>query len=166
MDFLAHEEGNATHGRAYPQKQLNDIWKTVLCHQFHDILPGSSIAEVYRVAHLEYEKALAQLADVRDKTIGGYLKTVDTRGEGVPVVAMNVLSWDRIGEVEVDASALGRKASYVAVASDGTKCPVQFGADGKARFRGPLPSMGHGVFHLRRGKTDCPDTGATSGTSC
>ena len=153
---------NAAAGRrAYPQRQLNDIWKTVLCHQFHDILPGSSIVEVNRVAHAEYEKALATLEELRDKAADAYLKTVDTRGEGVPIAAINALSWERDAVITVDAAGLGRKASLVATASDGVEAPVQFCSDGKARFHGTLPSMGHAVFHLRRGKTDALEIHAT-----
>ena len=37
-------------GFPYPYEQLDRIWKTVLLHQFHDILPGSSIAWVHREA--------------------------------------------------------------------------------------------------------------------
>jgi alpha-mannosidase len=32
----------------YPQDQIDAIWKTVLLNQFHDIILGSSITEVYR----------------------------------------------------------------------------------------------------------------------
>ena len=32
------------------------MWKTVLLNQFHDILPGSSIHEVYEVTKREYEE--------------------------------------------------------------------------------------------------------------
>jgi alpha-mannosidase len=42
---------------AYPQKQLYDSWKIVLRNQFHDILPGSSITEVYEDCHTEYAEA-------------------------------------------------------------------------------------------------------------
>ena len=35
----------------YPAKQLNSLWQTLLLHQFHDILPGSSIHSVYEAAH-------------------------------------------------------------------------------------------------------------------
>ena len=37
-------------GHPYPYEELDRIWKTVLLHQFHDILPGSSIAWVHREA--------------------------------------------------------------------------------------------------------------------
>ena len=32
--------------RQHPREAINDAWKILLLNQFHDILPGSSIAEV------------------------------------------------------------------------------------------------------------------------
>ncbi|SDJ61002.1 alpha-mannosidase [Streptomyces indicus] len=46
---------------AYPYEALDRIWKTVLLHQFHDILPGSSIAWVHREARDTYARVLAEL---------------------------------------------------------------------------------------------------------
>ncbi len=37
-------------GAAYPHEELTEIWRGVLLHQFHDILPGTSIAWVHREA--------------------------------------------------------------------------------------------------------------------
>ncbi len=41
---------------AYPDKELDRLWKVVLLNQFHDILPGSAIREVYDVTKEEYEE--------------------------------------------------------------------------------------------------------------
>ncbi|NUP50550.1 MAG: alpha-mannosidase, partial [Catenulispora sp.] len=41
-------------GYEYPYERLDHLWKTVLLHQFHDILPGSSIAWVHREAEATY----------------------------------------------------------------------------------------------------------------
>ncbi|MER5443312.1 glycoside hydrolase family 38 C-terminal domain-containing protein [Streptomyces sp. NPDC002790] len=46
---------------AYPYDDLDRIWKTVLLHQFHDILPGSSIAWVHREARETYAQVLTEL---------------------------------------------------------------------------------------------------------
>ncbi|MCR5467477.1 MAG: alpha-mannosidase, partial [Lachnospiraceae bacterium] len=46
MEFLA-EVANRLFGTAYPKKELDEGWTTILRNQFHDILPGSSIKEVY-----------------------------------------------------------------------------------------------------------------------
>jgi alpha-mannosidase len=46
--------------------ELDALWKDVLLHQFHDILPGSSIAWV----HEEAELALARVAGRLEELIG------------------------------------------------------------------------------------------------
>ncbi|GAB4584099.1 alpha-mannosidase [Nocardia sp. IFM 10818] len=45
----------------YPYADLDRLWKTVLLHQFHDILPGSSIAWVHREAEQTYAQVAAEL---------------------------------------------------------------------------------------------------------
>ncbi|MHC5268316.1 alpha-mannosidase [Enterococcus sp. LJL98] len=44
----------------YPQAALERMWKVVLLNQFHDILPGSSIEEVYEQTDREYEAILTE----------------------------------------------------------------------------------------------------------
>ncbi|MFR9799488.1 alpha-mannosidase [Streptomyces sp. MS06] len=53
-------------GFRYPHEELDRIWKTVLLHQFHDILPGSSIAWVHREARATYDRITAELTAVID----------------------------------------------------------------------------------------------------
>ncbi|MEU9982929.1 glycoside hydrolase family 38 C-terminal domain-containing protein [Streptomyces sp. NPDC050856] len=48
-------------GYTYPRAELEALWKTVLLHQFHDILPGSSIAWVHREARETYARVRAEL---------------------------------------------------------------------------------------------------------
>ncbi|HMO11300.1 MAG TPA: alpha-mannosidase, partial [Actinotalea sp.] len=40
----------------YPYDEVERLWQTVLLHQFHDILPGSSIAWVHREAEEGYRR--------------------------------------------------------------------------------------------------------------
>ncbi|MGW3345314.1 alpha-mannosidase [Nonomuraea rubra] len=53
-------------GVPYPYERLDRIWKTVLLHQFHDILPGSSIAWVHREARRTYELVAGELNEIID----------------------------------------------------------------------------------------------------
>ncbi|MFE2268319.1 alpha-mannosidase [Streptomyces lavendulae] len=48
-------------GFGYPYEDLERLWKTVLLHQFHDILPGSSIAWVHREARATYAQVREEL---------------------------------------------------------------------------------------------------------
>lgn len=41
----------------YPTEELLNGWHTILRNQFHDIIPGTSIKEVYQDAKLEYQEA-------------------------------------------------------------------------------------------------------------
>ena len=45
-------------GAAYPQAEFDRLWETVLLHEFHDILPGTSIAWVHREAVEVLERAV------------------------------------------------------------------------------------------------------------
>ncbi|NLU69346.1 glycoside hydrolase family 38 C-terminal domain-containing protein [Streptomyces sp. HNM0574] len=53
-------------GFPYPYERLDRLWKTVLLHQFHDILPGSSIAWVHREARETYARVTAELREIVD----------------------------------------------------------------------------------------------------
>ncbi|MEU6928820.1 glycoside hydrolase family 38 C-terminal domain-containing protein [Streptomyces sp. NPDC046374] len=54
-------------GLPYPYAELDRIWKTVLLHQFHDILPGSSIAWVHREAERTYAAVAEELTALVDR---------------------------------------------------------------------------------------------------
>jgi len=51
-------------GLEYPHDDLDRLWKVVLLHQFHDILPGSSIAWVHRQAEATYAEVRAELEQI------------------------------------------------------------------------------------------------------
>lgn len=51
-------------GARYPYGELEQIWRLVLLQQFHDILPGSSIAWVHRDAERNYAAVAARLEAV------------------------------------------------------------------------------------------------------
>ncbi|WP_309050820.1 glycoside hydrolase family 38 C-terminal domain-containing protein [Streptomyces sp.] len=54
-------------GFPYPYEELDRIWKTVLLHQFHDILPGSSIAWVHREAERTYAAVAGELTGIVER---------------------------------------------------------------------------------------------------
>ena len=63
-------------GQEYPYDALESAWHTVLLQQFHDILPGSSIAWVYENAEAEY----ARVAGVLEELIGTATTALATGG--------------------------------------------------------------------------------------
>lgn len=47
-------------GNPYPKEEINENWEGILLNQFHDILPGSSIHEVYEDCDRDYRNILGQ----------------------------------------------------------------------------------------------------------
>ncbi|MER5900749.1 glycoside hydrolase family 38 C-terminal domain-containing protein [Streptomyces mirabilis] len=56
-------------GYSYPYEKLDRLWKTVLLHQFHDILPGSSIAWVHREAEAEYARVAKEVEAITAEAV-------------------------------------------------------------------------------------------------
>lgn len=65
---------------AYPKNKLNSGWETILLNQFHDILPGSSIFEVYEDSDRQYEKILKVGNGIVKQKVNSIIKNINTGG--------------------------------------------------------------------------------------
>lgn len=77
----------------YPQEPLARAWETVLLNQFHDILPGSSVREVYEDCAEDYARVRA----VGEAAVEGALAALTQRvsASAGRVLVFNPLSWAR-----------------------------------------------------------------------
>lgn len=57
--------------------ELKEGWKIILRNQFHDIIPGSSIKEVYDDAREEYDEALQLVVGLEAQVIGNEIEQAD-----------------------------------------------------------------------------------------
>ena len=58
-------------GAAYPDTEIDANWQDLLYNQFHDILPGSSINEVYQDTHPQMQAVVDNATAIRDAAISG-----------------------------------------------------------------------------------------------
>ncbi|NEE26090.1 alpha-mannosidase, partial [Streptomyces sp. SID7982] len=116
--------------RRYPYERLDRVWKTVLLHQFHDILPGSSIAWVHREARDTYEEVRAELADL-------VAEAVTSLGAAEGLVALNSSPYERVQVIELDAEAAGVLPSGAHVQELG---------EGRAAVLARSPGLGAGLL--------------------
>lgn len=120
---------------AYPEEELETMWKTVLLNQFHDILPGSAIHEVYEVTKDEYERLALQteaMTAERQRAIAG---------DGGAVTVFNT-----VGRTRDDIVNLGAFESDALADDNGTLYPVQKTGDGNIAFVTGIPSKGYKSF--------------------
>ncbi len=111
---------NSLYGSTYPGDKFRELWKVVLFNQFHDILPGSSIPEVYEDAAEEYA-ALFKAAGELIEDGGSHLATsVDTAAlrNGAPCIINNLSSWTRTDIAQLPV-AKGTYAQPVVIDPDG-----------------------------------------------
>ncbi|HBE79868.1 MAG TPA: alpha-mannosidase [Firmicutes bacterium] len=135
-------------GRDYPQADIEQGWKIILLNQFHDILPGSSIREVYETSRQQYEKILEDGRELADKALTVVAAKIGL--EKPSVIVFNTLSFRRNDlvivnlEEQVNISSLEDQA--------GMAIPVQMVEEGskrKAIFYAPdLPPKGYHSFAL------------------
>ncbi len=88
-----------------PVPELEELWKSTLLNQFHDILPGSSITWVYEDAHRLAEHTIARLETIQQEQISalaGAPGTVNAPTHALPMTltadgfqVFNFLSWTR-----------------------------------------------------------------------
>jgi alpha-mannosidase len=150
-------------GRAYPLTDLNAAWRKLLFNQFHDILPGSSIAVVYRDASLDHVEIRRVGHEILSGALDDLLERIRTTGPGIPVVVFNSLGWGRTDVVEttvsfpeppkhVLVSDLAGEAVLSDVASrsaDGRTLRIRFLAE-------DVPSFGYRTFRVQPSEKAAP----------
>lgn len=135
-------------GSDYPEKELRHAWEITLLNQFHDILPGSSIKEVYEDSREQYQEILELTKGLIEKSIGNLAASIDTEEEGIVVVNTMGMNRNTVAEFKADKPV---------TIWDGNRClPGQLGADGIYRFMtGELPSKGYVTYEVREAETEC-----------
>jgi alpha-mannosidase len=132
-------------GAAYPYGELERIWHTVLLNQFHDILPGSSIAWVSRVAEEEYARIERDLDDLIGKALGQL-------GSGDVVGAANAGPFAH-GGVAPGAIGAATVAAPAGVTREGDRIVLQ---NEHARFEIDATGRVVSAVHLSTGRETVP----------
>lgn len=114
-------------GWEYPADRLKRIWQLVLLQQFHDILPGTSIAWVHQDAERNYDRIRSELGDIVDDALRALLGTGDgavlanaaphTRA-GVPALGIAPVATDGPVRPEPDGESIVLDNGVVRVVID------------------------------------------------
>ena len=141
-------------GSAYDGAALEAAWRDVLFNQFHDLLPGSGIREIYLDAAERYRAAQEIGAHELDRALGAISTGIDTsKVKGTPVVVVNTLGWDRTDLVRVKLPGEGG-GEWAVFDAQGREVPSQIAASGRyAReilfIASDVSSVGYSLYQLR-----------------
>ena len=133
----------------YPEERLLTAWQTFLWHQFHDDLPGTSIASAYVFTYNDYVIALNMFAAELTKAVGGVAGALDTNVEGTPVVVYNPVSVAR-NDVVVVKNYVTDKPFVRVFGPCGCEFPAQYDkASRTLKFTAKTPAVTCAVFDVR-----------------
>ncbi len=130
------------------QDYLEQAWKKVLFNQFHDILPGTSIREVFESANQDWQTAIAIGENILQTALAAIAHWINLPSppnpQAKPIVVFNSLNWKRTQIVKLPFSAECRVFD-----EQGTELPTQLTADKQLIFLArDIPSVGYRLFWL------------------
>ena len=105
----------------YPRSILERGWRLILTNQFHDILPGSAISQVYVDAEADFERLGALGDQVLDDALGRLSEAITLRSDSVVVFNPSPFASDGYAELPVTLADLPAQRT-----ADGTQlvfCP-------------------------------------------
>jgi alpha-mannosidase len=135
--------------KPYPGQQLSKGWENILLNQFHDILPGSSIKEVYEVTKEEYEKIIVNGEKILDDSIK-YISS-QIKLDKKSVVVFNTLSFmrDDIASFEIPEGIV----NPVLEDENGQETVCQVVENNKAIFFAKgVPANGYKAYYVSEAK--------------
>ncbi|MEG3956433.1 alpha-mannosidase [Microcoleus sp. herbarium2] len=92
-------------GAVYPKSELESAWKQILFNQFHDILPGSAIAQVYADANLAFAEVDRTCREILIKSLDAISAQISLPSppgpDAQPILIFNTLNWSRSEVVAV-----------------------------------------------------------------
>ncbi len=142
--------------------EIESAWRTVLLHQFHDMLPGSGIHWVHEDSRADYASVAATASRIIDRACGAIASAV-AGPDGPAVVVFNAASHEQRGLAELEPTALadagltvpdaedGVPAGLVAVGEDGDAVAVQRLEGGRLGWVAVVPGCGWARYELRSG---------------
>ncbi len=140
----------------YRSSDLEEAWQGAMLNQFHDILPGSGIREIYIDAMKTYKHTLDIADFTTSEALSKIAENINTSfvKEGKPLIVFNPLSWTRKDVVQYELPE-GDLNNYAVCSSDGKEIPSQLVNEDKYRDKilfiaGDVPSYGYKVFYLKK----------------
>ena len=129
----------------YPKERLLENWKLILLNQFHDILPGSSIKEVYEDSKEDYEKVLEAGCEMAGDAQASLVAEMHLDEDSI--VIFNTTGFDRFDAVVSDIPCNEEFALYDTA---GREIPYQKTYDGRIVFVTGVPSKGYTTVTVKK----------------
>lgn len=134
----------------YRIELLNRAWRTILTNQFHDIIPGSSIHEVYEDSREEYAEILELLESEVSASLSGIVTISDIQSKKVFTV-VNDSTWTRSEVVMIPVDP-GMEQGVWRDANDQELQAERSGSEWLVKLE-DIPAMGFSALTFEHGES-------------
>lgn len=146
--------------KKYSYNDIEKMWELILFNQFHDILAGTSREEGRNDAVEDFHGALAMGRRILINSVQAMANSIDTRGEGFPIILFNPNSYDLDDMVVTDIYWQSRKPIRLK-SPDGEDVLYQetehnlIAKDSRRSlvFKAKIPAMGYSVYRMLHEKS-------------
>ncbi len=141
-------------GKKINLKDLKTAWQITLLHQFHDILPGSSIGMVYEETLRDLAKVQETVGSITENALAG-LAPKKAQKSPDAICVFNSLSWSRNDCVTATLPDPGKEACVCSSAGETLPTQIIKRKKGTATIAFQpvkIPSMGYATYSLSRSK--------------
>ncbi len=133
------------------QEKLTEGWRLILTNQFHDIIPGSSIHEVYEDSRRDYEK----IKQIGQEVVSEAARTSLKESDGSFTI-YNASGWSMDELVAVPETEEG-----IYTDSEGNVLPSQKAEGVSYVLVNDVPEMGHRTIRFTAGKNQAESSAFT-----
>lgn len=142
----------------YPQYGLDNAWKKVIAHHFHDDITGTSFEECYKRTHNDYIQAMNTFSAEYTAACKALSEHLDTSFvKGLPVIVSNPLQTVSSRKEAVRTTVTSNASFFNVFDKDGNEIPSQTkvlcGNKKEITFLAQAPSCGLCVYDLREAAT-------------
>ncbi|MBC1236042.1 alpha-mannosidase [Nostoc sp. 2RC] len=159
---------NISCGVTYPKAEIEVAWKQVLFQQFHDILPGSSITQVYQDALVEWQEIQQTGTKILQESLQAIASHITLpqppKPNSLPIFIFNSLNWQRSEVVSITLPAPATTTQQWQIYdTSGQLLVSQLSQPSTLLFLAPdIPPIGYRLFWLSPSSPTLDEPKATS----
>lgn len=142
----------------YPHSKFKRAWQLLCLNQFHDIIPGSSIGEVYQDSMKDYD----EIWNICEEILKNALYNLDaTMPQGTELVIYNPISFTQSKVIEITDKRFDQKQM---VTLKGEVLPMQHTEKGTLVLVPDVPAYGYLALRTETGQSEFDNHSIYAGT--
>ena len=146
LEALTSTVGAITGKWEYPKEELDEMWERTLLNQFHDILPGSSIRQVYEDTEIDYERIACKGEELLEKAKKRLIFNIQVGQDSI--IIFNTSGMERSDYVVIPyGNLVGHDTQFL---SENQLCECQETEEGILLYAEEIPAYGYKSFQMCR----------------